>query len=279
MGSSNQLRERDLTAIVQLVHECGELWADADAWQKHLLNGACRLTGTAVGHYNESRIWPDRRWVEILDEMHCGWRDDAARAVRDRLLREHPDRAAYMPKCYGLALAALAAPDVTALRPQMTPDRAWYRSAMFNGYHRPSHVDGFVMSFALNRQTGNIILLEVCQDLSDPAPTPRAKRIISLLNRQVTPMVGTVLATNGQRGMRGLSPRLRQTLDALLEGDSEKQIAARLGLHRPTVHEYVGSLYRHFGVSSRGELMAYFVRRKPQPTCVPSMQQFAHDRA
>jgi DNA-binding NarL/FixJ family response regulator len=57
-----------------------------------------------------------------------------------------------------------------------------------------------------------------------------------------------------------LSPRMRQTLDRLLVGDSEKQIAARLGLSRHTVHVYVKALYKGFGVSSRGELLAKFVR-------------------
>jgi FixJ family two-component response regulator len=53
-----------------------------------------------------------------------------------------------------------------------------------------------------------------------------------------------------------LTPRLRQTLELLLQGDSEKQVAFRLGLSRHTVHDYVKSLHRHFGVQSRGELMA-----------------------
>jgi DNA-binding CsgD family transcriptional regulator len=267
MGTSNRLREQDVTGVFQLVHECGELWADADAWQAHLLGGARRLTGTAVAHYTEARLWPKRRFVEVVDEVHCGWRDDAARAHRERLLKEHPDRAAFMPRLYRLAVACLRAPDVvTVLRPEIRPDSAWYRSPMFNGYHRPACIDGFVMSFALNRRTGKVIFLEVCQDLADPAPTKRAKAILSLLSRQVTPLIGTAWVAGGQRGIRGLSPRLRQTLDAILDGASEKEIALRLGLRSPTVHEYVGALREHFDVSSRAELMAYFVQRKPQPS-------------
>jgi len=30
-----------------------------------------------------------------------------------------------------------------------------------------------------------------------------------------------------------------------------------------TVHDYVGMLYKHFQLSSRGELLAYFIRREP----------------
>ena len=57
-----------------------------------------------------------------------------------------------------------------------------------------------------------------------------------------------------------LPPRVRQTLDCLLQGDSEKQIAGKLRLSRHTVHDYVKSLHRKFAVSSRGELLARFVR-------------------
>jgi DNA-binding NarL/FixJ family response regulator len=61
----------------------------------------------------------------------------------------------------------------------------------------------------------------------------------------------------------GLSRRLRETLELLLEGKSEKEAARELDLSAKTVHEYVGMLYKHFQVSSRGELLAYFIRRQP----------------
>ena len=53
-----------------------------------------------------------------------------------------------------------------------------------------------------------------------------------------------------------LPPRVRQTLDRILAGDSEKQIALRLGISRHTVHVYIKTLYRRYAVSSRGELVA-----------------------
>jgi DNA-binding NarL/FixJ family response regulator len=59
-----------------------------------------------------------------------------------------------------------------------------------------------------------------------------------------------------------LSPRLSQTLDALLAGDSEKQIAQKLSISPHTVHVYVKALYRGFGVSSRGELLSRFIRKQ-----------------
>ncbi len=58
-----------------------------------------------------------------------------------------------------------------------------------------------------------------------------------------------------------LSPRQQQTLQHLLAGDSEKQVARKMGLSQNTVHGYVKALYRRFGVSSRGELLARHMNR------------------
>jgi DNA-binding CsgD family transcriptional regulator len=66
-------------------------------------------------------------------------------------------------------------------------------------------------------------------------------------------------------GAAKLSPRMGQTLQRLLAGDSEKEIACRFGRSRHTVHVYVKKLYERFGVSSRGELFALFVRAPAAP--------------
>lgn len=58
---------------------------------------------------------------------------------------------------------------------------------------------------------------------------------------------------------RPLSPRLRETLDLLLKGKIEKEIAQDLGLEPVSVHKYITLLYRRYGVSGRAELMALFL--------------------
>lgn len=73
-------------------------------------------------------------------------------------------------------------------------------------------------------------------------------------------LVGEQVGGGGAACGNGLPPRVRQTLQLMLAGDSEKQIARRMGVSRHTVHVYVKNLYRHYEVSSRGELLARFVR-------------------
>jgi DNA-binding NarL/FixJ family response regulator len=60
---------------------------------------------------------------------------------------------------------------------------------------------------------------------------------------------------------QALSRRQRQTLELLLTGNAEKQIANHLSISRHTVHVYVKSLYKRFGVCSRGELLARWVQK------------------
>jgi hypothetical protein len=52
---------------------------------------------------------------------------------------------------------------------------------------------------------------------------------------------------------------MRHTLEHLLLGRSEKEIAAQLGLSVHTVHHYMKLLYVCFGVQTRAELMARFM--------------------
>src|SRR5436309_12967625 len=72
-------------------------------------------------------------------------------------------------------------------------------------------------------------------------------------------LVGSRVGKNTAGG--DLPPRIRQTLASLLGGYSEKQIANSLRLSQHTVHVYVKQIYRHYKVSSRGELLARWIQK------------------
>ncbi len=56
-----------------------------------------------------------------------------------------------------------------------------------------------------------------------------------------------------------LSPRQRQVLVHLLDGASKSEIAEKLSLSFHTVSDYTKAIYKHFSVSSKGELQAHFL--------------------
>jgi DNA-binding CsgD family transcriptional regulator len=60
----------------------------------------------------------------------------------------------------------------------------------------------------------------------------------------------------GELTMEGLSDSQRRVLRLLIQGASEKQAAAALGLSPHTIHSHVKGIYRYFNVHSRPELLA-----------------------
>jgi len=97
------------------------------------------------------------------------------------------------------------------------------------------------------------LVADLCKLLGDQLPGTVRREVTAAETPASDPTNGPDVAS--------LPPRLRQTLDLLLRGDSEKQIARKLELSPHTVHVYVKSLYRKFEVSSRGELLARWVKR------------------
>lgn len=88
----------------------------------------------------------------------------------------------------------------------------------------------------------------------------RDRRLVAEFCRMLAPDAIDEVPSAPVDPAAGLTPRLRQTLQRLLAGDSEKEVARHLGVSPNTVHVYVRALYRHFDVNSRGELLARFVR-------------------
>jgi DNA-binding NarL/FixJ family response regulator len=112
-------------------------------------------------------------------------------------------------------------------------------------------------------------ILRIMKPLDGTLPDPilRRRRLVADLCRLVGMSVGAELApanpapkTNSQSAEQ-LPPRLAQTLELLLKGASEKQVANKMNLSRHTVHGYVKSLYRLYTVSSRAELLARHLKR------------------
>ncbi len=58
-----------------------------------------------------------------------------------------------------------------------------------------------------------------------------------------------------------LTPSERKVLQVLLTDATEKRIADELGMAASTVHQYVVSIYRKFGVRSRAGLMSLWLNR------------------
>jgi DNA-binding CsgD family transcriptional regulator len=256
MSKSQRLRLAEVRALFRLLGECRELGDDAEVWRYHLAAGLCPLTGTQVAVVGEARIAPAGLMVPVHLVDH-GHPTPAGRAafrawLKDPAVFDNPTVRRFH---------RLPGRIVTRRRQQLVRDQTFYASVFFNEVMRPGCVNhGLLSRHALpgRDEIHEVILNRV---LGDPPFGRRECLLVHLCQAEVVPLLGRALATSSEAGPAGLSPRLRQTLEALLEGDSEKQAAARLGVGIRTAHEYVVAVYRHFEVSSRGELLAHFLRR------------------
>ena len=88
----------------------------------------------------------------------------------------------------------------------------------------------------------------------------RDVRIAALLHEEMGRIIDS--ARLADRKHDDLPPRLRQTLELMMTGLSEK--AGQLELSTHTVHDFVKRLYQILGVHSKGELIArHSARGKP----------------
>jgi DNA-binding CsgD family transcriptional regulator len=150
---------------------------------------------------------------------------------------------------------------VTRTRQQIVSDTEWYRSVVFNEYRRPGKIDHQLTSVYQTFDDSAHSAITVVRALGERDFSPRGRQLLNFFHAELGPLIGRALVSTTEPSPVKLSPRLQQTLACLLEGDSEKQIADRLDLSHATTHQYVTALYRHFGVGSRAQLMAYVLKR------------------
>ncbi|MBN9521333.1 helix-turn-helix transcriptional regulator [bacterium] len=263
MPHSAALRLADLQAVFQLVGECRELGDEPARWHNHLFAGLARLTGGGVVMGGEL-VGVRTGRTAYVGAADWGWENGFNRVGWERALAELRDNpqltrtmtvARYVTRTAECDGACLARTDLIA-------DRDWDRAWDFRNIVEPAGADHSVYCFRsipglMAQHTGVII----ARALRQSDFTVRQKEIVREAMAAIAPLVGGPLARLGEPSPRDLPPRGRQVLRCLLEGDSDKDVANRLGLTRNTVNQYAKVIFALFGVRSRAELLARWVRR------------------
>lgn len=289
MGRSQAIRMSDARALMTAMAEACEAVPDPRqrlvAFADRLcavidarLATVCHLRSPSPGapltlvEYIEAGTWngTDRR---VLAEYYARGdheEDLVAKSIADLQRRNDPDE-----------------PKPPALRREdLIDDRSWYNSDHFNEFRRASDIDSCIYSGILGDAPGQILGMTFHRPVSGRSFSPRERMLIELAVTGATPLfrsygrqadrlaptapTATGAATSAGSSLAhatiepkpdasALPPRLREILHALLSGRSEKEAALALGISPHTAHGHVKRLYRHFGVSSRGELMALFL--------------------
>lgn len=267
---SADLSLEDISAVIRLVREVCDRWDDPAAWREHLLSGACALLNGTVGTFivddepdHESFGQPSVICVVGLPaSMQNVVRDAFARFGQ----RRYDDVSQnLLPGITALHADLVRQGWVTAAGSQVADRAAYHASPHYLDFRRQIGSDDYVVSMRIVDVPRRPEAITIDRPHGAPPFGPREVALLKFLHDEITPLIGVRLATEAHLCRDGLSRRLNQTLSLLLEGKSEKEAAAVLGLSPRTVHDYVTMLYEHFHVSSRPELLAYFVRRTPAP--------------
>jgi DNA-binding CsgD family transcriptional regulator len=220
LENSNAVRFGELQHALRLALELRDLPTGSELQKRRALEGLASLVEAQVGQW----VY----WVYVDDSDHEGGGTTLRRAL-DLGWPHDADQGAFV--AYIDSEQSMSGPIGTFVRD----------SVLYTIYAPPDR--GMVVGFSLHRPWGG-------QPFSE-----RERRLVDVFHRECvflheppSDLPPTIL--------RGLAPRLRETLLGLVRGRSEKQLAADAGLSPHTVHDYVKALHRHFGVQSRSELLA-----------------------
>jgi len=256
MAKSDALRVQDVRDAYRLIGECRDLGADPTLWHRRMMEGLCRLIGARTAAGGEGRWNRPHSPVQVLSAVEVGLD-----------VREHRLFLAYFRDVgppddpIFRALGRLGDRHIVRTRRQLVSDADWYGSSVWNDYQRPIGIDHQFTSVYQVAGTDAIDVIGLHRSVGERDFSLRSQRLLTFFHAEIGALIGRALVSAAEPSPDTLAPRLRQTLACLLEGDSEKQAAARLGLSQATAHEYVTALYRHFNVRSRAQLMAHAIKR------------------
>jgi DNA-binding CsgD family transcriptional regulator len=221
-----------------------------------MLEGLCRLVGARAATGGEGRWIRPHRDVEATFAVDVGL-DPRGHELYIAYMRDLGPGADPIFQ----AMRQLPGRLVVRTRRELVSDRGWYRSRAWDDYRRPIDLDDQVTSVFQISDAGTVSIIALLRAPGERQFSAREQRLLSFFHEELGRLIGHSLVSPTEPRPEPLSRRLGQTLACLLEGDSEKQVAARLGLSQATIHQYVTALYRHFRVRSRAQLLAHVMKR------------------
>jgi len=232
---------------MQLVGEVRELGARTEAGRGHLMDGLVSLLGAAVGGAVLDTKYAVGQKGGIASATLSGFDGQLVDVFNAHQIHGsdiNPFHQGVMQRA-----SALRGQVFTATDDEVVAREVWNGSMWINEYARPARVDHFVCSV---RVFGPMESMG-CALMRGARDRPFSSEDRELLHL-VTMGVGPFYDVGSPR--QRLAPRVRDTLDILLTGASDKEIAAILQISPHTVRQYVKAILRAYDVSSRAQLIA-----------------------
>lgn len=245
------IRVERVRAAMRLVGEVRELGTCSEPGRLHLLEGVLKLIGCALGGaVLDTGYAPgvkggiaaatltgfDREIVDVFD----------AHQVHGSQINPFHD--AVMQK-----MTSLQGQVYTATNSEIVERKVWNGSMWINEYVRPARIDHFLCSMRVVGKSAGIGVGFMRAARDRPFST-EDRELLHLVHLGV----GQFYDPDSPRSR--LAPRMRETLDVLLTGATDKEIAAQLRISPHTVRQYVKMLLRAYNVTNRSQLIARALR-------------------
>lgn len=262
MGKSKRIWSHGLRAIFSLVSDCRDLGDDAVSWRTHFMNGLGRLIDADMGAVGEMAGCMDAKNIDmgVVFWSPGGFAPPPFWHSHLERFRENPS---YSPALCSYHTMTRQNRGEPLLRDDFISDRDWYGSHDFLKIQEPLGLDATVWCFRqipqvkADESSGFLLM----RNKGRRNYSLRDRAIVGEAHAVIADQIGGSLARFAEPSPLGLTPRQREVLGCLLEGDSDKQIALRLGMAPQTVNGYTKVIFRHFGAQSRAELLARWIRR------------------
>lgn len=254
MAKADTLRVGDVHGAHRLIGECRDLGSDPALWQPRMMQGLSRLFGDAPATGGEGRVDASGAIAPLT------YFDHGFDAADHRTYLGYMQNGGPMLDPFVRALHRTRGNLVARTRKDVVSDAVYRRASVVERYLRPGRVHHRLASI-LATTDDTVCLLHLHRAPGERDFSSRERTLLEYVHRELGPLVGRALVSATEASPVTLPRRLRQTLACLVEGDSEKQVAAHLGVSPATVHQYVTALYRRFGVNSRGQLLAHVMKR------------------
>jgi DNA-binding CsgD family transcriptional regulator len=245
------IRVERVRAAMRLVGEVRELGTCTEPGRRHLLDGLLTLVGCAIGGAVLDTGYAlgvkggisaatlagfDQRIIDVFDahQVH----GSAINPFHDAVMRR---------------MTTLQGQVFTATHSELVERKVWNGSLWINEYVRPAHVDHFLCSMRVVGQTAGVGcgFMRAARDRPFSAEDREVLHLVHL-------GVGQFFDPASPRTR--LAPRMRDTLDVLLTGATDKEIAAQLRISPHTVRQYVKAILRAYNATNRAQLIARAAR-------------------
>lgn len=242
--SLDAMRHRLFDELAEMIDAVGWLWLhgrrDPDGRRIMAFSSLCRFQS------------PEQQ-AGLMNAAH----DDAARQAIDESVQPLFNQAVLRPSIRG---------HFTRLRDELIDDDRWLGGDLFRKGLMAIDLDEFMLSiYPLSTNVWSGTSFYRAQGMPRFSQRERALVHLILNNIDWLHREGSDVPANSSELIE-LPSRPRQVLIHLIGGDSSKQIAAKLNLSIHTIHDHLKTIYRHFDVSSRSELLAKFIttnRKQP----------------